>query len=272
MPDGFVDLTDGKTYYELAGPETGAPVVLVHGFSVPSYIWEPIFPALAQAGLRVLRYDLYGRGRSARPRKANDLDFFLRQLSELLTALNISTSVSLVGLSMGGPIAAAYAARQPEKARRLALIDPAGLVDWNPPNLRLLRLPGIGEILMALFGESFIVNGQANDFYRPERFPGYGELARPQIKIPGYRQSILSTIRCGPLGDLSELYRQVGESGLAVLLVWGREDQTFPFELSSKALALMPQAALLAVDEAGHIPHYERPEAVYPILVDFLLQ
>lgn len=36
----------------------------MHGFSVPYYIWEPTFAALVQAGLRVLRYDLYGRGYS----------------------------------------------------------------------------------------------------------------------------------------------------------------------------------------------------------------
>lgn len=269
-PGSFIELADGRTYYELAGPENGEPVVLVHGFSVPSYIWEPTVPALLQAGLRVLRYDLFGRGHSDRPRKVNDLNFFIRQLSELLAALKISLPINLVGLSMGGPIAAGYTARRPDNVRRLVLIDPAGLVDWLPTNLRLLRLPGIGEALMALFGESTIVNGQSSDFYRPERFPGYGELARPQIKIPGYRRSILSTVRHGPLGDLSALYQQIGAAGLPVLLVWGREDQTFPFELSAKALKLMPQAKLRGIGQAGHIPHYEQPEEVNPILVEFL--
>ena len=62
----FLRLADGVVHYELAGPPPtvldARTVVLIHGFSVPYYIWDPTFEALAQAGFRVLRYDLYGRG------------------------------------------------------------------------------------------------------------------------------------------------------------------------------------------------------------------
>src|ERR1044072_6166059 len=55
----FVRLSDGYTHYEIGGPPTGRPVVLPAGVSVPYYIWDPTFAALAQAGFRVLRYDYY---------------------------------------------------------------------------------------------------------------------------------------------------------------------------------------------------------------------
>ena len=48
----FVDLPAGTVHYELAGPANGEIVVLVHGFSVPSYVWDPTFAALVQAGFR----------------------------------------------------------------------------------------------------------------------------------------------------------------------------------------------------------------------------
>src|SRR3990172_6014274 len=85
VPGSFLQLPDGVVHYELAGPppagmstsaleqvgsgpQAGPPptrtdvrtVVLVHGFSVPYYIWDPTFEALIEAGFRVLRYDLYG--------------------------------------------------------------------------------------------------------------------------------------------------------------------------------------------------------------------
>ena len=60
-------LSDGFTHYELGGPPTGHLVVLAAGFSVPYYIWDPTFSALTEAGVRVLRYDYYGRGFSDRP-------------------------------------------------------------------------------------------------------------------------------------------------------------------------------------------------------------
>jgi len=174
LPGGFIQLTDGVTYYELAGTVDRPLVILVHGLSVPSYIWEPAFKTLRRAGFCVLRYDLFGRGYSDRPRAAYTLDFFERQLAELLAALDLRQQLSVIGLSMGGPIAAAFAAHQPARVARLGLIDPAGLLDWNPPSLRLLRLPVIGELLMELNGEQFVVSSQASDFYNPERFPAYG--------------------------------------------------------------------------------------------------
>src|SRR5579872_7227065 len=72
----YVRLSDGVTHYELAGPENARTVVLVHGFSVPYYLWDPTFTALVKAGMRTLRYDLYGRGYSDRPAEIYDADLY----------------------------------------------------------------------------------------------------------------------------------------------------------------------------------------------------
>jgi pimeloyl-ACP methyl ester carboxylesterase len=122
----FIQLPDGVTHYELGGNESGEFVVLVHGFSVPYYIYDPTFNALMQAGFRVLRYDLFGRGFSDRPRTRYNIDLFVKQLADLLDALRVSRPVNLVGLSMGGPITATFTARHPERIKTLTLIDPAG--------------------------------------------------------------------------------------------------------------------------------------------------
>ena len=66
-PGKFIRLTDGETHYDVAGPDSGRAIVLVHGFSVPYYIWDSTAHALAAAGHRVIRYDEYGRGWSDRP-------------------------------------------------------------------------------------------------------------------------------------------------------------------------------------------------------------
>ena len=61
-PGDYVKLDHGWVHYEILGPLDGSLVLLVHGFSVPCYIWDPIIHALTSAGFRVLRFDLYGRG------------------------------------------------------------------------------------------------------------------------------------------------------------------------------------------------------------------
>src|SRR5262245_19408910 len=75
----FVRLPDGVTYYQLGGPPDGQTVVLIPGFSTPYNIWDPTYEALTQAGFRVLRYELFGRGWSDRPKAAYDAGFYDKQ-------------------------------------------------------------------------------------------------------------------------------------------------------------------------------------------------
>src|SRR5690349_1974901 len=100
VPGKFVTLGDGVTHYDFAGPDTGQRVMLVHGFSVPSYIWDSTVTALTGAGFRVARYDTYGRGYSDRPDVAYTADLYDRPLVELLDSLGRRERVGLMGLSM----------------------------------------------------------------------------------------------------------------------------------------------------------------------------
>ena len=97
----FVELPDGIVHYDLTGPVDAKTIVLIHGFSVPYFIWDRNFEALTQADFRVLRFDLYGRGYSDRPNVVYNPDLFDRQLVNLLAALEIEDQVDLVGVSMG---------------------------------------------------------------------------------------------------------------------------------------------------------------------------
>jgi pimeloyl-ACP methyl ester carboxylesterase len=269
-PGSFVRLPDGMVHYELKGPETGQLVVLVHGFSVPYYIWEHTFPALLAAGLRVLRYDLLGRGYSDRPDLPYTMELFVRQLKDLLEALKVDRPVDLVGLSMGGPISAGFTDRYPERVRKLCLLDPAGFQARRPVVYKLLALPGLGETLIGLFAKRLLASSQPSDFYLPEKFPGYPEQFLPQMQYQGFKRAILSTLRVGPLGGLTQTYQRLAAYGLPVLLIWGRQDKLVPFKLSEKARQILPQAEFHAIDQAGHIAHYERPQVVNPLLVAFL--
>jgi pimeloyl-ACP methyl ester carboxylesterase len=268
-PGSFVQLTDGCTHYELGGPQAGRAVVLVHGFSVPYFIWEPTFQALTGAGFRTLRFDLFGRGYSDRPRARYDLDFFTRQLEELLEALKLER-VTLIGLSMGGPIAAAFTAHQPARVRGLALVDPIGfeplgLSAW----LRAALLPGVGELALGLLGNERLLKSIAADFFDPEQIGMFQEQYRVQMKYRGFKRAILATMRHGALEGFPQVYRRVGELGMPVMLIWGEQDRTIPLQNSRAILQAIQRTAFHAIENSGHIPHYERPDLVNPILIDF---
>jgi pimeloyl-ACP methyl ester carboxylesterase len=269
-PGQFVQLLDGFTHYELAGPPDKTVVVLIHGFSVPYFIWDPTFAGLVGAGFRVLRYDLFGRGYSDRPDTTYNQALFNCQLNELLDALGFTAPVNLVGLSMGGAVAVGFTAQHPERVRRLALIDPAGMPMKESPGAKLVRVPWLGEWLFDRFAERLIVAGLAKDFYVRDKLDVFEARYRVQMQYRGFKRALLSTLRHGPITTMADAYQEVGRQTCPVLLIWGRNDKTVPFPISEKVRAAIPRAEFHPIDNTGHIPHYEKPEIVNPLLAAFL--
>jgi pimeloyl-ACP methyl ester carboxylesterase len=264
----FIDLPAGTVYYELAGPEEGEVVVLVPGFSVPAYIWDPTFEALTQAGFRVLRFDFYGRGHSDRPDVDYTIPFFAEQLGQLVEELDLASPVNLVGLSMGGPVVTHFTNRNPQTVKRLVLVDPMVFTP-SRDDIGPLALPLVGEYLAAVFLIPRTAAGQSGDFHDKERFPNWEERFREQMQYHGFRAAILSTVRNFPAQDTLVEYQELGRKDLPVQLFWGRQDQSIPLEHSEKLLELVPQARLNIIENAGHLPHFEQADTVNPLLIEF---
>lgn len=269
-PGSFVELSLGKTHYESSGTDRAQSVVLVPGFSIPYYIWDPTFKALAESGFHVVRYDLYGRGYSDRPDVVYDHDLFTQQLYELIDTLNLRRPVDLLGLSMGGPIILAYWMLHPSQVRKIGFIDPAGFPMKATAVGKLLNIPLLGEWILSLFGAKILLSELTKDFAKPERFPAYVEMAKTQMKFRGYKRAILSTLRNGLLSNQINRYKILGQKDVPTLLIWGREDKLIPIKHSSKLLRAISHAEFFPIDNAGHIPHYEDPQTVNPIIIDFL--
>lgn len=266
----FVALTDGVTHYELAGETDGSPVVLVHGFSVPYFIFDPTFEFLSKKGFRVLRYDLFGRGLSDRPNTRYDIHLFVRQLKDLLDALNLK-EVNLIGLSMGGPITTSFVTKFPEYISRHILIDPAGGKHVPlSPLLKMVMMPGLGELLLGLFGSVGLVKGIASDLFTPELVAEFQLRYKVQMQFQGFKRAILSTMRNGMLNSFLETYEEAGKFKKPTLLFWGKFDRTIPLEQSTEILKVLPHAEFHVIENCGHIPHYESPAEVNPILLEFL--
>lgn len=267
----FIQLSDGVTHYELSNPNSEAIVVLVHGFSVPYFIFDPTFEFLSQSSFCVLRYDLFGRGFSDRPDTRYNIDLFDRQLSDLLDTLRITRPVSLVALSMGGIVASTFTARHPERVKSLTLIDPIGARPVRiSPMLTVAKVPFVAEAVLGLVGSEELVRDIAKDLFDPALVEHFQAQYSVQMQYKGFKRAILSTIRNGMLDSFVETYKCVGKMDKPALLFWGRNDQTVPFEYSNDLRAVMPNVEFHAIENCGHIPHYEKPDEVNPILLKFL--
>lgn len=110
--------------YDVAGPETGPPVVLVHGFPDSAKVWRHQAPALAEAGFRVLVPDMRGYGRSDKP---TDVDAYniLLLAGDVLAVLDDAgvDRAAVVGHDWGAAITWALASFSPERVERMTALS-----------------------------------------------------------------------------------------------------------------------------------------------------
>jgi pimeloyl-ACP methyl ester carboxylesterase len=267
-PGRFVRLSDGVTHYDISGPDSGRTVLLVHGFSVPYYIWDSTATALSGAGYRVVRYDEYGRGLSDRPDVEYNAELYDRQLGELLDSLKITDKIDLAGVSMGGSVTGVFAGRHPDRVRSLMLFDPVagttaksqGMFDW----------PIVGAYLWQTLAVPTMAAGQASDFAEPARFPDWADRYREQMRYHGFGRALLSSRRARLGMTMDSVYERVAKSALPVLLVWGKVDRTVPFSLSDGVRRNIPSAEFHAIDGAAHLAILEKAQETDSLILAFL--
>src|SRR5260370_21184283 len=120
----MVTINGTHLYYEHAG--SGHPLVLIHGFTLDTRMWEDQFAIFTQH-YQAIRYDMRGFGRSALP--TEEPFTAVEDLRALLDTLGVSRTFVL-GLSRGGHVAIDFALMYPERTCALLLFDPA-LGGWT---------------------------------------------------------------------------------------------------------------------------------------------
>jgi len=118
----FVTVYGAKIHYVETG--NGAPLILIHGLADNVEIWDSVIPPLS-AKLRVIAFDQIGFGQSDKPLLNYRVSTFVDFLDGFMKELKIERA-SLVGNSLGGWIATAFALAHPERVDRLVLCDAAG--------------------------------------------------------------------------------------------------------------------------------------------------
>jgi 3-oxoadipate enol-lactonase len=133
---GFAEVNDARLYYEIIGK--GHPLVLVHGFSLDTRMWDDQFEVFAKR-FKVVRYDVRGYGKSALPKVGREYSH-QNDLSALLNQLGIDYAHAM-GHSMGGGIALDFTLEHPESIKALILVDSTlgGFQDWSKTDFDLVK-------------------------------------------------------------------------------------------------------------------------------------
>lgn len=253
----------------------GPPVILIHGFGGSMWQWEYQQAALA-AHHRVLTPDLPGSGLSDKPDLAYTPDEMVAFITGFMDALGIGKA-ALVGNSMGAGIAMAVAIARPDRVDRLVLIGglPKNVrgklaspkfkraVDTSLP-VWLIRL---GNWLAGRWATEDVLKEIVHDHSRLT--PAVIERSHRNRRRPGFIPPLMATVRNLPLWEQGYALR-IGEIACPTLVIWGREDKVFPHEVGGELSGAITGAAFELIPAAGHIPQWEQPEAVNPLLIAFL--
>ncbi|MDH3261949.1 MAG: alpha/beta hydrolase [Acidimicrobiia bacterium] len=272
LPGSFVELPTGVTHYELKGDPDGRRVVLIHGNAAPYVSWDNTIEDLVDAGLRVLRYDLVGHGFTDRPRlRTYDKALYVKQLAELIDRLNISYPVSVVGTSQGGSIGACFAAANPGKVERLALLSPLfdDVAGSGSPLVKILSTRLAGELLLQLGGDSKL-SDLSNRISSPDKKAVLESEVAEQLRFRGKRRAILANVRGDSFTNPTAAYEDVKAQGIPTLLTWGTQDKLILEDSMRRLRDLLPDIEYHEIDGAAHLAHYEYPERINPILIRFL--
>jgi len=263
----FAELSSGAVHYRLEGPAGAPVVVLIHGFSVPSFVWDQYIAPLNQAGFRVLAFDNYGRGFSDRPNVVYDAALTDRLIIELLDSLDLAEPVHLVGYSMGGATAGVFVDRHPERIRSLTLIAPAGLGENGAPVW--INTP-IADWVFTVLGPTIATMRLREDVPTASNPGDFISKFAGQFRYGGTSRALLSTLRHYPFASLQDEMRGIGASGLPTLIIWGEDDETVPFEYSDRFAKRIPNARLAYFPGWGHAIPYAAPNLVLDVLLAHL--
>jgi pimeloyl-ACP methyl ester carboxylesterase len=258
---GFAAVNGTRLYYEIAGQ--GATVVFIHGFTLDTRMWDDQFLPFAEH-YRVLRYDARGFGRSDLP--TGEPYAHHDDLRALLAHLGLGPA-AVIGLSMGGGIAANFALAHPGLTRALVLIDagPGGhrwSSEWNEamaPVGRVARSEGIllGKERWLAHGLFVPVNEQAAVGQRLAAIVGDYSGWHWLNRDPG-------------LGLDPHALGRMSEVTAPMLVIVGERDLPDFHAIAAALKQEVPTAQSIIIAGVGHMANMEAPEEVNRTILGFL--
>jgi pimeloyl-ACP methyl ester carboxylesterase len=234
----------------------GPPIVLIHGFGAALDWWDAIAPHLAR-NHRVIRLDLIGHGGTEAPGSGYAIERQASLVKGVLDKLGLTRAV-IVGHSMGGEVATAFAVANPQSVERLVLIDspPKPETDFDLKT-RLALSPLIGQGLWRLRNDTVLrqalSQGFAPGFPVPQKFVADLWQLTYTVFHQAHDDSIAYVTEEGSPARLSAL-----DPVPPLLVIFGTQDALISPD-SAKLFETVPGAKLVMIDGAGHSPMVEKP-------------
>src|SRR3984893_6124336 len=240
------------------------PLVLIHSLALDGSVWDGVATGLADQA-RILTYDCRGHGQSGRGRSAMSFttELFAQDLAELLDHVGWQTAI-VIGCSMGGCVAQAFAGLYPARVSALGLIDTTAWYGHDDPrkwreradNARLTGLGGLVE---------FQVTRWFGDQFRRS----HPELISATTRVFLANDLDCYAASCVMLGD-ADLRPYLRSLRMPVAIVVGEEDSATPVSAARQLHEAIQGSTLTILPGARHLTPIESPEQIAAQVVALL--
>ncbi|MBB5155298.1 alpha/beta fold hydrolase [Saccharopolyspora phatthalungensis] len=273
-----IEFPAGKIRFYRAG-SSGPAIVLLHGGGPDNALlsWRRTIGVLA-ADHRVFAPDLPGQGGSMPWRGSANQRTFEEMLRWLLDAWRVP-EVILVGLSMGGSIAAGFTLRHPQRVRGLVLVDSTGLQHKVPHHFltyALLRSRFAGPLAAKLLrlNRSLARQMLTRGFFTGgQPVPDLESIVDEIVSEAGARGSVFADWHADAIDRRAMRINHLPHLGriqCPVMVIHGERDAIVPVSAARDAAGAIPGSSLRVISETGHWPNREKPNEFNALLREFV--
>jgi 3-oxoadipate enol-lactonase len=249
------------------GPQRASAVVFIHGFPLTREIWNAQAHALAPT-LRVLLPDLRGAGTSSAPQGPYLMERLAADIAMLFDAAGIERA-ALVGHSMGGYVALAFARMFTERVTRLALVTSRLRADTSA---EASARRALADRIERENSTEPAISAYLPHLFAPQAFAAGGETVERAYAIArknsptGLAGALRGMALRAPSDDLAE------DLDLDVLWIAGALDGAVSEEEVRSDAGRFPRGRVAICEESGHLPMMEEPERVTATLTSWLAE
>jgi pimeloyl-ACP methyl ester carboxylesterase len=268
FPARFVVVDGFRIAYVDVNPEAGDPVVFLHDVGGDLDDFAPCYEALS-GERRVLGLDWVGFGKSDKPPLDDPVVLYTRLLDGFLATLDLER-VSLVGHGLGAIVAARLATERPERVAKLVLSAPFGVREMTDDERTTAadfwsydRVSSLKDAGRRSWYEAMTAGWN-------ERLEAQLEVRNQLAESLGYRPWAHSVEEAFASTLAHPIARRLGRIDAPTLVVWGADDRVVAFSAAAEARDAVPGARLVAIEECGHLPTYEQPDAFCGAIAAFL--
>ncbi|MBA4603407.1 alpha/beta fold hydrolase [Thermoactinomyces mirandus] len=265
----YLDANGIKTRVLEAGK--GEPLILLHGTGGHIEAYARNVKGLSEK-FRVICIDMVGHGYTDKPNREYGIDYYSDHLLWVIQALGLS-KVCLSGESLGGWVAAWFAAYHPEYTQAMVLNTP-GNVNNKPEVMKRLKDSTIKAVVEANYENVktrlewlMYDKSQVTDELIKTRYDIY---TRPEYQEAVYNIVCLQDIKVRERYSWDPSW--CSKINVPTLLAWTDHDPTSTVEEGKQLKKMIPNSEFIVIKDAGHWPQWEKPEEFNYILTKFLLE